>query len=181
MRPPTLFTALLPLLSTTAAQTPGILTPIRSFNSRPNTTSRATLHVYLPHAALRSPPTLLTAVHHCAGSGTGFFGSTPYRALAEKFGFVVLFPGSPHSGGCWDVSSPASLRYGGGGDSGAIADMMAWAMKEWGVARERSFVVGVSSGAMMTVSFQPSPPLHGGSRTKDEAEMGVGYRKENCA
>ena len=150
---PTIATALLSLLPPTAAQTPGTLTAVRSFNARANTSSRATLHVYLPRAPLRSPPTLLTAVHACHGSGAGFFGSTPYRALAERFGFAVLFPGSPHGGGCWDVSSPASLRFGGGGDSGAIADMMRWGMRKWGVSRERSFVVGVSSGAMMTVRF----------------------------
>jgi acetylxylan esterase len=141
--------ALLTLAPPALAQTPGALTQIPSFSTRRH---NATLHAYLPRR-LASPPTLVTAVHHCAGSGTGFFKSTPYRALADRLGFVLLFPGSPHKGGCWDVSSTLSLRYDAGGDSTAIGDMMRWAMKKWGVRRERSFVVGASSGAMMTVSF----------------------------
>jgi acetylxylan esterase len=161
-----------------SAQVPGTLTQIANFAASANTTSRATLHAYLPRKPLSSPPTLITAVHHCHGSGTGFFASTPYRALAEKHGFVVLFPGTPHKDGCWDVSSPASLRYAGGGDSSAIADMMRWAMKKYGVKRERSFVVGVSSGAMMTVSSPPFLPPSAKDRLGTEKNRHAGLTKD---
>ena len=60
-----------------------------------------------------------------------------------------MWPSSPNSGTCWDVSSRGSLTHGGGGDSQAIANMVSYAIEKYGVDRSRVFLTGGSSGAMM--------------------------------
>lgn len=59
-----------------------------------------------------------------------------------------MFPSATAS--CWDVSSKASLSRGGGGESNAIADMIAYATKQYNINPKKVYVVGESSGAMMT-------------------------------
>ena len=79
-----------------------------------------------------------------------------YARLADQKGFIVIYPESPYSGTCWDVSSPASLSHDGTGNSYSIANMVAYAIEEYNADPARVFVTGSSSGAMMTVSF-PTP------------------------
>ena len=56
----------------------------------------------------------------------------------------------PRSGGCWDVSSDATLKHDGGGDSLGIASAVRYALQNWGVDASKVFAVGTSSGAMLT-------------------------------
>lgn len=51
---------------------------------------------------------------------------------------------------CWDVSSNGTRAHDGGGDSLGIASMVRWTLAKHGGDRDRVFVTGVSSGAMMT-------------------------------
>jgi acetylxylan esterase len=62
----------------------------------------------------------------------------------------VIYPSSPHSGTCWDVSSKATLTHNGGGDSNAIANMVAFAISTYGADSTRIFVTGSSSGGTST-------------------------------
>jgi poly(3-hydroxybutyrate) depolymerase len=80
------------------------------------------------------------------------------HTLAEQYGFIVVYPSSPHSGTCWDVSSKQTLTHEGGGDSNTIANMVKWVLSEYKADASKVFVTGSSSGAMMTVHF-PSPTI----------------------
>ena len=82
-----------------------------------------------------------------------YYSGSPYAALAEQYGFIVIYPSSPHSGTCWDVSSKATLSHNGGGDSNTIANMVKWTLTQYKADAGRVFVTGSSSGAMMTVSL----------------------------
>ena len=62
-----------------------------------------------------------------------------------------MWPSSPNSGTCWDVSSKAALTHNGGGDSNSIANMVTYALKQYNGDATKVFVTGSSSGAMMTV------------------------------
>lgn len=67
-----------------------------------------------------------------------------------NIGFIVIFPQSPSSGGCWDVSSTASLTHNGGGDSQTIVNMVKYAEANYGADSSKVYMTGSSSGAMMT-------------------------------
>ncbi|KAK4167237.1 Alpha/Beta hydrolase protein [Cladorrhinum sp. PSN259] len=140
----TLSSAFLALASLSEAAS---LQQVTNFGSNP---SNIRAYIYVPDR-LAANPALITAVHYCGGSASAFQGNTnAYRSAADSLGFIVLYPESPNSGGCWDVSSPASLTRGGGGDSTSIANFVNWAISQYKVDRSKVFLTGLSSGAMMT-------------------------------
>lgn len=86
----------------------------------------------------------------CSGTAQEYYEGSKYASLAETYGYLVLFPNSPWSGTCWDVSSTATLTHDGGSDSEGIANAARFALANWGVDPDRVFAAGTSSGAMMT-------------------------------
>jgi acetylxylan esterase len=82
----------------------------------------------------------------CASLVQAYFSGSPYASLADTNGFIVIYPSSPHSGTCWDVSSKATLTHNGGGDSNAIANMVTFAINTYKADPSRIFVTGSSSG-----------------------------------
>ena len=123
------------------------LTQVPNFGSNP---SGARMYIYVPDK-LQAKPAILTAVHYCTGTANAFYTGTPYARLADKYGFIVVYPESPNSGGCWDVSSRASLTHDGGANSNSIATMTRYALQQYNGDPDRVFLAGTSSGAMMTV------------------------------
>ena len=109
------------------------------------------MYIYVPDK-LATKPAVIVAIHHCQGTGTSYYQSTPYAKLAEQYGFVVIYPESPYSGTCWDVSSKKSLTHNGGGNSNSIANMVTYTLQKYNGDASKVFVTGSSSGAMMTVS-----------------------------
>ncbi|TID15163.1 putative acetyl xylan esterase [Venturia nashicola] len=131
-----------------AAVTPGSLSLIEP-TSFANPTN-ASFNLYVPKA-LAAKPALLVAVHYCTGNGPAFYRNTQYAKFAETHGFIVVYPGSPNAGTCWDVSSAASLSNTEKGDSGSIIGMVKWTLKNYpAIDKTKVFLVGESSGAMMT-------------------------------
>jgi acetylxylan esterase len=123
------------------------LQQVTGFTSTP---TGAKMYVYIPTSKLAKPP-VVVAIHHCDGSGPSYFGETQgYATAADKSGFIVIYPSSPASGGCWDVSSTASLTHNGGGDSQTIVNMVKYAETHYGADSSRVYMTGSSSGAMMT-------------------------------
>lgn len=107
------------------------------------------MHVYAPDV-LASPPPILVALHFCTGSGPTFFNNTEFRTLADRFGFIVIYPSATRSGQCFDVSSPQALRRDGGSDPVGIVSMVTHVIQSFGADANRVYVTGSSSGAMMT-------------------------------
>ena len=107
-------------------------------------------YAYVPDK-LATNPGIIVAIHYCTGSAQAYYSGSPYATLAETYGFIVIYPSSPHSGTCWDVSSKATLTHNGGGDSNAIANMATYMISKYSADTSKVFVTGSSSGAMMTV------------------------------
>jgi len=117
----------------------------------PNPTN-AGFYIYVPDKLAASPPVLVNS-HACHGTALGNYGYSEFPRRADKYGFIVIFPNSPHSDGCWDVSSPGTLSHNGtkgSGDSQGIASMVRWTLSKYKGDSQRVFLMGVSSGAMMT-------------------------------
>ncbi|TDZ27511.1 putative acetylxylan esterase A [Colletotrichum sidae] len=122
------------------------LQQVTNFGANP---SGAKMYIYVPDRVAANPP-VIVAIHYCSGTASAYFSGTPYRGYADTYGLIVIYPESPYSGTCWDVSSPASLTHNGGGNSNAIANMVTYTLGQYNGDKSRVFVTGTSSGAMMT-------------------------------
>ena len=140
------FTTALAALSTTV--TAAQLEQVSNFGTNP---SNVRMYIYVPDT-LPANPAVIVAIHYCTGTAQAFYGGTQYATLADQHGYIVIYPESPYSGGCWDVSSDATLMRDGGGDSQGIASMVRSTLDQYSADASRVFVLGSSSGAMMTVS-----------------------------
>jgi acetylxylan esterase len=122
------------------------LRQVSNFGANP---SGAKMFIYVPDRVAAKPP-VIVAIHHCQGTGNSYYQSTPYARLADQYGFIVIYPESPYSGTCWDVSSRATLTHEGGANSNAIANMVRYTISQHNADASRVYVTGSSSGAMMT-------------------------------
>lgn len=116
-------------------------------------TSGTKMYIYVPDAIASNTTTnvpVVVAIHYCTGTAAAYYAGTPYASLADSYGFIVIYPESPYSGTCWDVSSAASLTHDGGADTSSIANMVSYTLSKYGADASRVFVTGSSSGAMMT-------------------------------
>ncbi|WP_435213237.1 extracellular catalytic domain type 1 short-chain-length polyhydroxyalkanoate depolymerase [Streptomyces sp. bgisy034] len=155
-----LLAALLPLLAALLVAAPAAgarteaadavpaatLTEVTDFGANP---SNLRMYVYVPEN-VAAKPAVLVAVHWCTGSGPDMYNGTEYATLADRYGFVVLYPSVTRSSKCFDVSSPQALRRDGGSDPVGIRSMVDWATRTYDADTGRVFVTGISSGAMMT-------------------------------
>ena len=139
------FVAAATLLGITPASAASLV-EISGFGQNP---SNLRMHVYAPDT-LVSPPPILVAIHYCTGSGPAFFNGTEFRTLADRYGFIVIYPSATRSGQCFDVSSAQALRRNGGSDPVGIMSMVTYVIQSYGANANRVYVTGASSGAMMT-------------------------------
>jgi acetylxylan esterase len=107
------------------------------------------MYIYVP-TTKKSPAPIIVAIHYCQGTASAYYSGTLYAQYADTYGYIVIYPNSPSSGGCWDVASTASLTHNGGGDSQTIVNMVTYAVSNYGGDASRVYVTGSSSGAMMT-------------------------------
>ncbi|MEH0581239.1 MULTISPECIES: PHB depolymerase family esterase [Streptomyces] len=124
----------------------GTLTEVTGFGANP---SNLQMYVYAP-ATVTAHPAVLVAVHWCGGSGPAMYSGTEYPQLADKYGFVIVYPSVTRSSKCFDVSSPQALKRGGGSDPVGIKSMIDWVSAAYAADTSRVYVTGISSGAMMT-------------------------------
>ncbi|GGU59183.1 extracellular catalytic domain type 1 short-chain-length polyhydroxyalkanoate depolymerase [Streptomyces lavendofoliae] len=122
------------------------LTEVTGFGPNP---SNLRMHLYVPDT-VRPRPAVLVAVHYCTGSGPAFHAGTEFAPLADRYGFIVVYPSATRSGNCFDVSSPQALRRDGGSDPVGIRSMIEYVRQHHGADPARTYVTGASSGAMMT-------------------------------
>ncbi|MEU7932374.1 extracellular catalytic domain type 1 short-chain-length polyhydroxyalkanoate depolymerase [Micromonospora echinofusca] len=122
------------------------LTEVTNFGPNP---SNLRMYLYVPDAVAPRPG-LLVAVHYCTGTGPAMYSGTQYAALADRYGYIVVYPSVTRSSQCFDVSSPQALRRDGGSDPVGIKSMVDHVRQRYAVDPDRIFATGISSGAMMT-------------------------------
>jgi poly(hydroxyalkanoate) depolymerase family esterase len=107
------------------------------------------MHLYVPDQRPANPA-VLVAVHYCTGSGPAFHSGTQFASLADRYGFIVIYPSATRSGQCFDVSSPGALRHDGNSDPAGIVSMVRYVQQRYSADTNRTYVTGASSGGMMT-------------------------------
>jgi poly(3-hydroxybutyrate) depolymerase len=81
------------------------VTKVNDFNAGP---TKLGMYVYVPKG-LTTPAPIVVAVHHCQGSAQGYSTESHYMPLADSHKFILIYPNSRSSGGCFDVASTASM------------------------------------------------------------------------
>ncbi len=122
------------------------LTEVTNFGANP---TNLRMYLYVP-GNVAARPAILVAVHYCTGSGPAFFSGTEFASLADRLGFIVIYPSATRSGSCFDVSSPGALRHNGNSDPVGIVSMVNYVEQHNNGDPSRVYVTGASSGAMMT-------------------------------
>ena len=129
-----------------AAAPTAALTEITNFGTNP---SNLQMYLYVPDSVAANPA-VVVAVHYCTGSGPAMHSGTEYASLADRYGFIVVYPSVTRASKCFDVSSPQALKRGGGSDPVGIKSMVDWVTRTYSADTGRIFATGISSGAMMT-------------------------------
>ncbi|KAL1891711.1 hypothetical protein Sste5346_007460 [Sporothrix stenoceras] len=122
------------------------LKPVANFGDNP---TKLSMYIYVPDKLADKPPVIIVP-HPCGGSATDTYSRVAkgLSTYADKLGYVLIFPQTPNT--CWDCTSAASLRHGGGGDSNGLVNMVQYALTTYKGDPTKVFVTGSSSGGMMT-------------------------------
>jgi poly(hydroxyalkanoate) depolymerase family esterase len=152
-------TAFVTLVSTLLLAIAGVVMPptasaaslveVTSFGNNPG---GMRMHIYVPDTHPANPA-IVVAMHGCGGSGPGFFSGSEFASLADRYGFIVIYPSAQQQAGfgkCFDTWSDAAKRRGGGSDPVSIVSMVTYAEQRYGGDPNRVFATGSSSGGMMT-------------------------------
>ncbi len=110
------------------------------------------MYVYVPNSHPANPAIVL-AMHGCGGSGPQFYSSSEFASLADRYGFIVIYPSAEQQAGfgkCFDTWSDAAKHRGGGSDPVSLASMITYTEQHYGGDPNRVYATGSSSGGMMT-------------------------------
>ncbi|MFI7448617.1 PHB depolymerase family esterase [Nonomuraea sp. NPDC049714] len=157
-----LITAVATALSVFLTAAPGasaaVLTEVTSFGANPG---GLRMYLYVPDRVAPNPG-VLVAMHGCNGWAPNFHQGTEFASLADRYGFVVIYPQANKSANgmsnCFDVWSDEALRHGGGSDPVSIVSMTNHVLQRYGGDPQRVFATGFSSGAMETLNLLATYP-----------------------
>src|SRR5690349_24864041 len=85
------------------------LVEVTSFGSNPG---GMRMHIYVPDARPANPA-IVVAMHGCGGSGPGFYSGSEFASLADRYGFIVIYPSAMQEAGfgkCFDTWSAAAKQ-----------------------------------------------------------------------
>jgi poly(hydroxyalkanoate) depolymerase family esterase len=140
---------------------PGRLRQLKAFGENPGNLS---CFAYVP-AALSDNPALVVALHGCTQTAEGFDRGTGWSQLAEREGFVVLYPqqqtaNNPQQCFSWFLTGDIVRDC---GEAGSIRQMVEHAVLTFGIDRRKVFVTGLSAGgAMASVMLATYPEVFAG-------------------
>jgi len=112
--------------------------------------SWVSMYEYVP-ATLQPGAPIIVIVHFCAGGAQNIFAQATSGGivkLADEKGILLVIPQTAQN--CWDVATTPSLTHNGGGDTGAIVHQVEYAITAHGANKDRVYVMGTSSGGMVT-------------------------------
>ncbi len=148
------FVALALFASSTRA---GMYKEIADFSIGGKNPTGLRMFLYIP-TNLKTNPAVLVGIHWCHGTDSLYYIYTKYRALADQYGFLVIYPNANSSDSCFDVHSTGTLSHDSTGDARGIVSMVKYVIKTYQADSTRVFATGHSSGGMMTIVLMGSYP-----------------------
>ncbi|MEO8068757.1 MAG: PHB depolymerase family esterase [Flavobacteriales bacterium] len=100
------------------------------------------------------PRPLVIVLHGCGQSAEGFAEQSGWNELADRAGFVVVYPQQRtgnNASHCFNWFQEKDITP-GTGEVESIHSMVGYAMNKWPIDSTRIFIVGVSAGAAMAVA-----------------------------
>lgn len=119
-----------------------------------------TYRTFVPSTASAGVSGLVVMLHGCTQTPEDFANGTGMNVLAEKNGFVVIYPQQSrgdNAQSCWNWFSPGDQRR-DQGEPAILAGITREAMAEFGASPDRTFVAGLSAGAAMAVILGETYP-----------------------
>jgi poly(hydroxyalkanoate) depolymerase family esterase len=107
------------------------------------------MYIYVPDQLGANPPVVVAPHHSSATASSTYSDMASLTAIAASNGFIMIFPEATGQH-WWDAGSTRSLSHAGTGDTGAIVQMVRYALSEYGGDANRVYAVGLSAGAVMT-------------------------------
>lgn len=139
----------------------GRLQELTAFGTNPG---NLRMLVYRPKQLLSNPP-LVVALHGCSQTAEEYDRGTGWSSLADRLGFVVLYPQQQQSNNpknCFSWFLPGHTTR-GHGEALSIRQMVEHAVQRYGIDRRRVFVTGLSAGgAMAGVMLATYPEVFAG-------------------
>ena len=124
------------------------LVPMNEFGRNPGNL-HALMHI---PAGLTVGAPLVVVLHGCTQSAGAYDRGSGWSALADRFGFAVLYPEQQRGNNpnlCFNWFVPADTRR-GSGEAESIREMVAAAIERHRLDASRVFVTGLSAGGAMT-------------------------------
>ncbi len=124
--------------------------PVNKAEWADNVPSYIDMYIALPDVMPEKPP-ILVNIHSCGNNAGGQWSYDGFAALREAIdsvGYIMILP--QQSRNCWNVGAPESLTHDGGGDTGAIVQMVKYALETYNGDPTRVYVMGGSGGGMTT-------------------------------
>lgn len=123
------------------------LVEVTNFGNNP---TNLRMYEYVPNS-VAAHPAILVVSHYCTGSGPAMYSGRPeFPQLADRYGFIIVYPSATRSGSCFDVSTAGALKHNGTSDPAGIMSMVQWEEQHRNADASRVYATGESSGAMMT-------------------------------
>ena len=137
------------------------LRELTAFGSNPG---NLRMLVHVPER-LQSNPALVVALHGCGQSAADYDRGAGWGTLADRAGFVVVYPQQQASNNpktCFSWFLPGDMAR-GSGEALSIHQMVEHATAKFGVDRGRVFITGLSAGgAMASVMLATYPETFAG-------------------
>jgi len=130
------------------------LVKVNDFGANP---TKINFYIYVPDK-VAAKPAVIVAMHPCGGSATQWYSGTRLPSYADTNGFILIYPGTPNYSNCWDVQSAGTLTHGQGGDALGIVNMVNYTLTKYNGDASKVYMMGASSGAMMTNQLAGSYP-----------------------
>ena len=117
------------------------------------------MRLYLPTGLTAGAP-LVTVLHGCGQSASGYAAGAGWIELADRYGFALLCPEQVRSNNanlCFSWFEPGDMMR-DAGEAASIARMIRFALDEHPLDARRVFVTGLSAGGAMTAVMLATYP-----------------------
>jgi poly(hydroxyalkanoate) depolymerase family esterase len=138
--------------------------------------------LYMPTGSARRRLPLVVMLHGCGQSATDFAMGTGMNALADEFGFLVLYPEQSSTANlarCWNWHRPGNQKR-GAGEPATIAALTRKVIVDCNANPSRVYVAGISAGGAAAAILATAYPelfvalgVHSGLEHGDVGSVGA--------